>query len=399
MLLNDAIKLSLGAIISHRMRSFLTALGITVGVASVVLLTSLGEGVHKFVLSEFTQFGTNLIGITPGKATTTGISGALISNVRPLSIEDAEALKRIPAVVKAVPVIQGNAPVEFGKRGRRTYIFGVGSEAPAVWKFNVAKGRFLPADDPRAPRAFTVLGSKVQDELFGNRNPLGRRVRIGGERYRVIGVMESKGQMLGFDLDDAVYIPTGRAMALFNRESLMEIDLLYTAGSSAEEVSNDVRELLKARHGSEDFTITTQEQMLDVLGSVLNILTLAVGAVGGISLLVGGVGILTIMTIAINERTAEIGLLRAIGAGRKHILGLFIGEAVVLAGIGGLAGLIIGTGGAWLLGAAVPALPTHTPWSYVVFAEILAASIGLVAGVLPAYRAANLDPIEALRAE
>lgn len=399
MLLNDAIKLSLSAIFSLRMRSFLTALGIAVGVASVVLLTSLGEGVHKFVLSEFTQFGTNLIGITPGKATTTGISGALISNVRPLSIDDAEALKRIPAVITAVPVIQGNAPVEFGKRGRRTYIFGVGSEAPAVWKFNVAKGRFLPADDPRAPRAFTVLGSKVQDELFGYRNPLGRRVRIGGERYRVIGVMESKGQMLGFDLDDAVYIPTGRAMALFNRESLMEIDLLYTAGSSAEEVSTDVREMLKARHGSEDFTITTQEQMLDVLGSVLNILTLAVGAVGGISLLVGGVGILTIMTIAVNERTAEIGLLRAIGAGRNHILGLFIGEAVVLAGIGGLAGLIIGTGGAWLLGAVVPALPTHTPWSYVVFAEILAASIGLLAGVLPAYRAANLDPIEALRAE
>jgi putative ABC transport system permease protein len=139
--------------------------------------------------------------------------------------------------------------------------------------------------------------------------------------------------------------------------------------------------------------------MLEVLGSILNILTLAVGAVGGISLLVGGVGILTIMIIAVNERTAEVGLLRALGAGRRQILALFIGEAVVLASIGGLAGLVIGTGGAWLLGIAVPALPTHTPWSYVVLAELLAAVIGLAAGVLPAVRAANLDPIEALRAE
>ncbi|MES0445664.1 MAG: ABC transporter permease [Desulfobacterales bacterium] len=399
MLLKDSVKLSLAALFSQRMRSFLTTLGITVGIASVVLLTSLGEGVHRFVLSEFTQFGTNLIGVTPGKATTAGMSGGIISNVRPLSMDDAAALKRIPNIIAVAPVVQGNAPVEFGKRSRRTYIFGVGPQAPKVWQIKVAKGRFFTADDPSASRAFAVLGSKVRDELFVGENPLGRRIRIGGERYRVIGVMESKGQLLGFDLDDAVYIPTSRALAIFNRDSLMEIDLLYATGSSADQVAKKIKKLLMARHGAEDFTIITQEQMLEVLGSVLDILTLAVGAVGGISLLVGGVGILTIMTIAVNERTAEIGLLRAIGARRRHILFLFIGEAVVLSSIGGLAGLIIGAGGAWFLGVAVPALPTHTPWSYVVLAEILAASIGLLAGVLPAHRAANLDPIEALRAE
>jgi putative ABC transport system permease protein len=399
MLLKDSVKLSLAALFSQRMRSFLTMLGITVGIASVVLLTSLGEGVHRFVLSEFTQFGTNLIGVTPGKATTAGMSGGIISNVRPLSMDDAAALKRLPNIIAVAPVVQGNAPVEFGKRSRRTYIFGVGPQAPKVWQIRVAKGRFFTADDPSASRAFAVLGSKVKDELFVGENPLGRRIRIGGERYRVIGVMESKGQLLGFDLDDAVYIPTSRALAIFNRDSLMEIDLLYATGSSADQVAKKIKKLLMARHGAEDFTIITQEQMLEVLGSVLDILTLAVGAVGGISLLVGGVGILTIMTIAVNERTAEIGLLRAIGAGRRHILFLFIGEAVVLSSIGGLAGLIIGAGGAWFLGVAVPALPTHTPWSYVVLAEILAVSIGLLAGVMPAYRAANLDPIEALRAE
>jgi len=396
---NDAIRLALSGVFAHRMRSFLTALGIAVGVASVVLLTSIGEGVHRFVLSEFTQFGTNLIAVTPGKATTTGMSGALISNVRPLSLDDAVALKPLPKVLGIVPFVQGNAPVEYGQRRRRAYVFGVGSQVPPVWQMNVSVGRFLPDDDPRAARAFAVVGSKVRDEVLAGGNPLGKRIRIGGERYRVIGVMESKGQMLGFDLDDAVYIPTARALAMFNRESLMEIDILYAAGTTAEEVVKRIKERLISRHGTEDFTVTTQEQMLDVLGSVLNILTLAVGALGGISLVVGGVGILTIMTIAINERTAEIGLLRALGADRRQILALFVGEAVVLASIGGLAGLFVGTAGAWLLGAVVPALPTHTPWLYVILAELLAAFIGLSAGVFPAFRAANLDPIEALRAE
>jgi putative ABC transport system permease protein len=377
----------------------LTALGIAVGIASVVLLTSIGKGVHRFVLAEFTQFGTNLIAVTPGKTTTTGMSGALISNVRPLSLDDALALKSVPRIEGVVPFVQGNAPVEWSGRSRRAYVFGVGSQVPAVWQMKVSMGRFLPDDDPRAPRAFTVLGSKVRDEIFGTQNPLGKRVRIGGERYRVIGVMESKGQMLGFDLDDAVYIPTGRALAMFDRESLMEIDLLYAADTAAEDVAKSVKERLIARHGTEDFTITTQEQMLDVLGSILNILTMAVGALGGISLIVGGVGILTIMTIAVNERTAEIGLLRAIGADRRQVLVLFIGEAVVLASIGGLAGLIIGTAGAWILGAVVSTLPTHTPWLYVVLAEVLAALIGLSAGVVPAVRAAAMNPIEALRAE
>jgi len=284
MLINDSAKLAIAALSSQRMRSFLTALGIAVGIASVVLLTSIGEGIHKFVLSEFTQFGTNLIAVSPGKTTTAGMSGAIISNVRPLSIDDAMALGQTPKILGVVPFVQGNAPVEFGKRSRRTYVFGVGSQVPMVWQMKVAMGRFLPDDDPRTARAFAVLGSTVKDELLGSVNPLGRRIRIGGERYRVIGVMESKGQML------------------------MEIDMIYGGDSNVDEIVKNVKALLMDRHGAEDFTITTQEQMLDVLGSVLNILTLAVGALGGISLLVGGVGILTIMTISVTERRAEIGL-------------------------------------------------------------------------------------------
>ncbi len=399
MLITDFVRLSTGAVLGQHVRSLLTALGIAVGIASVVLLTAIGEGVHQFVLAEFTQFGTNLIGITPGKSTTVGLSGALVSNVRPLSIDDAEALKRIPEVLAVVPMVQGNAEVEAGGRSRRSMIIGAGARVPEVWQMHIASGRFLPDDDPRAARAFAVLGSKQRRELFPNASPLGQRVRIAGERFRVIGVMEPKGQLLGFDLDDTVYIPAGRALAMFNRESLHEVDLLYHPDSGAQAVAERVRALLTERHGREDFTVTTQEEMLEVLGSVLEILTLAVAALGGISLFVGAVGILTIMTIAVTERTGEIGLLRAIGARRSQVLGLFLGEAIALAALGGLAGLVLGVGSAGLLALLVPALPVQLSWGYVLMAEALAALVGLLSGALPASRAAALDPVQALRAE
>ncbi|HDP89582.1 MAG TPA: FtsX-like permease family protein [Thioalkalivibrio sp.] len=395
----DFIRLSTSAIVAHRMRSFLTALGIAVGIGAVVLLTSVGEGIHKFVLAEFTQFGTNIIAINPGVTTTHGVSGAVFNTTRPLTLDDADALRRIPQVLGVTSFVQGNAEVEHGKLGRSVTVFGAGAQTPDVLQLRPAIGRFLPDEDPRTARAFAVLGSKLRDELFGTQNPLGENVRIGGERYRVIGVMESKGQMLGFDLDDTVYIPTGRALAMFNREGVMEIDVLYDPEANSAEVAAQIKRILIARHGFEDFTVTTQDDMLETLGGILDILTLAVGALGGISLVVGGVGILTIMIISVNERTGEIGLLRALGASRQQVLSLFIGEAVVLASLGGAAGLILGVGGAWLLGATIPALPTHTPLSYVLMAELLAAVVGLTAGVIPARRAASLDPIEALRSE
>ena len=228
------------------------------------------------------------------------------------------------------------------KNGVAAPIFwGLDLPGPKSGRLTLPWADSCPDDNSQTARSFVVLGSKVYHELFGNSSPLGRLVRIGGERFRVIGVMESKGQMLGFDLDDAVYIPTSRAMSLFNLESLMEIDVLYREGLQSKTIAAQLKKLLISRHGYEDFTITTQDEMLKVLGSVLDILTLAVGGLGAISLLVGGVGIITIMTIAVNERIPEIGLLRALGADRRQILFLFLGEAVVLAGLGGLAGLII----------------------------------------------------------
>jgi len=399
MLTRDLIRLSFSSIVAQRLRSLLTVLGISVGIGAVVLLTSIGEGIHKFVLSEFTQFGTTLVAVNPGKATTLGTPLGIMGTVRPLSIADAEALRRVPRVNAVVPAVWGNAEVKAGGKSRRTTVYGMGPAMPEAFSMKVQLGRFLPVDDPQSPRAFAVLGSKLRAELFGTQNPLGKKIRVGGERYRVIGVMESKGQVLGMDLDDTVFIPAARTLDLFNRDSLMEIDLVYEEGADVDEVVAGIKRVLISRHGREDFTITTQQQMMDVLGNVLNVLTFAVGALGSISLLVGGIGILTIMTIAVKERTSEIGLLRALGAERGQILLLFLGEAAVLAAIGGIAGLVLGVGGAQLLTLAVPALPVHTPWSYVLAAEVVAILIGFAAGVLPARRAAAMDPVEALRTE
>jgi putative ABC transport system permease protein len=395
----DLLRLTTSSFLSYRMRSFLTGLGIAVGVAAVILLTSIGEGLQRFVLAEFSQFGTHLISIQPGKTQTQGGSVGIFGSVRQLSLDDAAALARLPQVEALDPTVTGNAEVRAQTRSRRTMVYGVGSAMQRVWKMKVDSGQFLPADDAEQARAFVVLGSKVRTEIFGTENPLGAYLHVGGVRYRVIGVMESKGQMLGFDLDDAVYIPTARAMELFNRPGLMEIHLVYPENLSLAQVEEAVRTLLIARHGREDFTLTSQQQALEVLGSVLDVLTFAVGALGGISLVVGGVGILTIMTMAVAERTGEIGLLRALGAQRQQVLLLFLGEAMLLAAAGGLAGLLLGVGIAQGLHALFPALPVHTPLGFAILAESSALVIGLLAGVMPARRAALLDPVEALRTE
>lgn len=395
----DLFRLAFGSVFSNRSRSILTALGIAIGIASVVLLTSIGEGIHRFVLNEFSQFGTHIIGITPGKSETHGSSPGIFANTRPMTIDDAEALLRIPAIRASVPVVQGTAKVEANPLARDTTVLGVGSATLKVWSLSLALGTFLPADDPHNARAQVVLGHKVALEIFPEQNPVGQRVRIANERYRVIGVMAAKGQVLGFDLDDAVYIPTAKALAMFNRESVMEIDLLYNAEADEAKLIEEIRQLLTQRHRREDFTIVTQQEMLEVLSSVLDTLTFAVAAVGSISLLVGAIGVLTIMTIAVNERISEIGLLRALGARQQQILILFLSEAMLLALAGGLLGLSIGLGSTLLLGWLLPTLPINIAWSYVITAVLLSAIIGLIAGVLPARQAAKLNPVEALRAE
>lgn len=399
MALIDFIRLTAGALVAHRLRTMLAALAVAVGIASVILLTSIGQGLREFVMAEFSEFGTNLILVQPGKVSTAGASIGVFGTVRPLTIGDAIALRRAPHVQLTNPVTDGNAEISANGRHRRVTVWGMGPDWLEVGHMRVRTGVFLPRDNVHAPRPLAVLGSRAKQELFGATNPLGKQLVIGGSRFRIIGVMESKGQFVGMDLDDTVFIPTARALELFNREGLTTIDVTYDPDAKVEDVQRGIRQILQARHGRDDVTLITQQQMIDVLGSVMSVLTFAVGALGSISLLVGGVGILTIMTIAITERTAEIGLLRAIGTTQRQIVLLFLGEAALLAAAGGFAGLVLGASIARLLTLVFPALPVSTPWWFALLAEGIAVTVGLAAGVIPAQHAARMDPVDALRAE
>ncbi|MCH6584900.1 MAG: ABC transporter permease [Proteobacteria bacterium] len=395
----DTVHFAFRSLTTHRLRTILSSSGIGIGIAAVILLTSIGEGIHQFVLSEFTQFGTNIINVTPGKISTHGASLGAISSARLLTIEDALALKESRYAQYTNSSVMGNAEIRALGRSRRVTVYGEGPDFSQVFNMKVEIGQFLPADDPRSPRAYAVLGSKARTELFGNANPLGASLQVGMSRFRVIGVMESKGQILGFDLDDTVFIPTARALEIFNREGVMEIHIAYQPGIPPQAVVDDARRILVARHGREDFTVTPQQKMLDTLTTVLDVLTFAVVALGGISLLVGAVGMFTLMHIAVAERVAEIGLLTALGATRARILLLFLMESVVLSMLGGLSGLAIGTTIAWLLKMLVSDLPVKTQWSYVLVAFGVSVLIGLAAGIIPAIRAARMNPVDALRTE
>jgi putative ABC transport system permease protein len=394
----DGLQLTASALLNRPLRSLLTLLGVAIGIAAVALLTAIGEGLRHYVLENFSQFGTRIIAIHPGRTQTGGIGG-LLASTRPLSLDDAEALRRLPQIEAVVPVIQGSGDIQAGQRKRSSDIIGGGHQLAEAWRFRVALGQFLPPSrDGRSP-PYAVLGHKLRSELFGSQNPLGALVRIGGMRFRVIGVMAEKGQLLGFDLDDVVYIPVDRAESLFNREGLMEISVVYAAGASSLSVAEGIRRLLVERHGVEDFKLTSQDDMLASLDRILAILSSSVAALGGISLLVGAVGILTIMTTAVGERTAEIGLLRALGASPRQVLGLFLAEATLLSLAGGLLGLLLL---AVLLGAlrlGVAGLPLRPQPLFLLLALLLSALIGMLAGLAPARQAARLHPVDALRSE
>ena len=395
----DLFLFSSFSIISQKMRSFLTSLGIAIGVICVIFLTGLGQGLQTYIISQFTQFGSNIIGISPGKTETMGMPLGVFGTVKPLTFEDAKALERLPVIDVAVPVSAGNGEIEYGERMRRSMVVGTGADYDVIVDAKDMLGEYLPHDNPKSPRSLAVLGPKLRDELFGDANPLGELVRINSERFRVIGVLPPKGDFLGIDLDDGIYIPMAKFQSMFNINNFQEIDVVHYERYATEEAVASIKRLIIDRHGSEDVTITTQANMLETLEDIMKWLKFTVAAFGGISLLVGGVGIFTIMTVAVNERTSEIGVLRAVGASQKKIRDVFLLESIFLAILGALLGLSIGFAAVYVALVFYPDMPIAIAWDYIVYAVFISLAIGLIAGFLPARAAAQLDPVEALRTD
>lgn len=396
----DTLGFTQRSIGSNRLRSFLTTLGIAIGVAAVVLLTSFGAGLEHYIVREFSQFGSHNLVIMPGKPDTIGIGPpGVINTQRPLTIEDAAAVAELPNVEASIPVRVGSLEVKANGRVRETLILGGSSDINQLLFLELNQGQFLPDDNSASPRALAVLGSTVYRDMYGDNSPLGDRIRIAGSRFRIVGVLDDKGDVLGLNVDDLVIIPAARMLELYNSESLMEIDVRYSEHANPAELVASIKRLLISRHAVEDFTVITQQQMLDSLGSILDVITAAVAGLGAISLLVGGVGIFTIMTISVRERTHEIGLLRAVGATRLQVRNLFLSESVLLAASGAIVGLLFGAIMVLVLSTLISGLPARLSPFYMLAAVLVAVVIGVVAGITPSSRAAQLAPLEALRAD
>jgi len=394
----DVLLFASASLSGARMRTLLMVLAMAIGVAAVVVLTSLGEGARRYVVGQFSSIGTHLLIVFPGRTETTGNPGMLIgSTPRDLTLEDAVALTRSRAVLRIAPLTIGSALVSTHRRNRETPVLGSTSELLEIHHMELAQGHFLPPGDPRLATPVCVLGATLKKELFGTRSALGEWLRIGDRRFRVAGVLTAQGQSMGFDTNEIVIVPVASAQMLFNTPALRRILIEAKGRENIARAKRDALEILAQRHeGERDVTVVTQDAILETFDRILRALTLAVGGIAAISLAVAGILIMNVMLIAVSQRTQEIGLLKAIGAAPGQIRQLFFAEAALLSMVGAVAGLILGELGSYAIGVIYPVLPTTPPWWAVLAAFSTALVTGILFSVMPARRAARLDPVMAL---
>jgi putative ABC transport system permease protein len=396
LILSDLLHFALRALSGHRLRTALSLLGMAIGVAAVITLTALGEGARRYVIDQFANIGSNLLIVVPGKTDTTGIPG-IAAAAHDLTLEDSRAIARgIPEAERLAPFVIGTESVAHGARRRQVAIVGATRELLEVRKLALLRGEFLPAEELRRGRPVVVLGFKTARELFPGEEAVGQVVRIGGWRMRVLGVLTPKGTQLGADIDETAVVPVATGMRMLDRRSLFRIMIQVRGGASLEAVKARVTRLLAERHGEEDVTVLTQDAVVSTFSQILGALTLALGAIAAVSLSVAGIGIMNVMLVSVSERTREVGLLRAVGVGRRQVLAVFLTESAILSAAGGLLGLATGGVAVRVLIGVFPALPASPPVWAVISALALSLAIGVLFGWLPARRAARLDPVAAL---
>ncbi|MBI2859400.1 MAG: ABC transporter permease [Chloroflexi bacterium] len=399
---------------ANKLRSALTVLGVVIGVASVISLLSIGRGTQKSITDNILSMGTNLLFITPGATTQSGVRSSL-GSASTLTMDDAAAmadLNAAPAVYAVAPQVQSQAQVVFGSQNTRTQVIGVTPEYSWVRNFPVDRGDFISAADVQSGSLVVVLGSSVSETLFGLADPVGEKVRINGLQYEVVGVLKSKGGSGFGNSDDTIIAPIttvqnrmSNQRTITGERNVQLITVQVARASDTQAATEQIEEILRDRHKiveTDDFTIQSQQDMVETLKQATGVFVIFLGSIAGISLLVGGIGIMNMMLVSVTERTREIGIRKSVGARRKDILLQFLVESAALSLLGGGVGIAFGWGisrlisGLRLGGTSIPA--TLSP-DILLLAVTVSAAIGIVFGLYPAYRAARLSPIEALRYE
>ncbi|MBK6685533.1 MAG: ABC transporter permease [Deltaproteobacteria bacterium] len=402
MSLFEHLSIAFDSIRNSPVRTFLTTLGVLIGVFAVILLVGLGDAVQTYVLDTFAGVGSNLLQVHAGRQETRGFQPSSGNSRNKLSLRDYEALDKRGLLLDGVsPVVLGSSELRLGDLRRNVVVFGVGPRYLELRNLAIGRGRFLEPEDLDGRRRVVVIGETIVGELFGDdKSPLGATVYLGSTPYRVVGVTQKKGKTFGFDMDDLALIPATSAQDLFDIETITHLLARAKDKNTVEPAIEEVGELLADRRGGTiDFTIYSQDDMMEMVNRIMGTLKFFLGAIASISLLVGGIGIMNIMLVSVKERTREIGVRRAVGARWRDILLQFLVEAVVVSVLGGLAGVALGAVVIRIVAHFQPDLPVGLSLENVVMALGFSAAVGIAAGVVPAMRAADLDPVEALRYE
>ena len=403
MKITDSLKMAMATLFANKVRSGLTMLGIIIGNASVISMIGIGQAAQQLASDQFESLGANVLFVVPGsreaRRTTFEVPKTLV-------LADAQAIaSQVPSIKEVAPQINSRLLITYGNQNTTSLIVGVTPEFLTVRSFDLKEGKFIDSLDLKRNKRVAILGAEIAEKFFKNQSPLGQQIKIKNTNFSIVGVMEAKGSFLGTNQDETVYIPlTTMANQIVGKTSQYGIELSFISisardGNSIKAAQFQIKNLLRLRHkitGEDDFRVETQKDILNIVETVTSGLTVMLAAIAGISLLVGGIGVMNIMLVSVTERTKEIGLRKAVGANQKDILIQFLIEATIISALGGLFGTVIGVGGLFLVGL-FSTLPVSISPTAIILAVGFSGGIGLFFGVFPAQRAAQLDPIVALR--